>query len=126
MQYLLGTLSNSSSCSPSPLINTPNIYGNRPLHYAALNGHLDTVKVLVAAGADISLKNEVGRDAVFEAENGEKLDVVEWLLNQIKKAGDGEGMGSVEEKLEEDLEGEGEVEVGLREEIQSMDINKNL
>ena len=30
-----------------------------PLHYAARNGHTDSVALLVASGADINMKNDV-------------------------------------------------------------------
>ena len=30
-----------------------------PLHYAAGNGHTDSVALLVASGADINMKNKV-------------------------------------------------------------------
>lgn len=49
-------------------INYRNYTGNTPLHWAALNTHLDCVKALVEAGADISLKNDAGHDALFLAE----------------------------------------------------------
>ena len=32
---------------------------NTPLHYAANNGHTDSVALLVASGADINMKNKV-------------------------------------------------------------------
>jgi len=54
------------------------------LHWAALNLHLDTVKALVDAGADIWLRNAAGNLAVFEAEragkDGEDNKVVAYLL----------------------------------------------
>jgi ankyrin repeat protein len=34
------------------LINVQNEQGNTPLHWAALNGHLEVVKALVQNGAD--------------------------------------------------------------------------
>jgi uncharacterized protein CbrC (UPF0167 family) len=41
------------------------------LHWAALNTHLDCVKALVEAGADISAKNDAGHDALFLAERAD-------------------------------------------------------
>ena len=59
---------NSAPESSSFIINHKNNSGNTPLHWAALNTHLDCVKALVAAGANISAKNHAGHDAVFLAE----------------------------------------------------------
>ncbi|OJD19218.1 hypothetical protein AJ78_00831 [Emergomyces pasteurianus Ep9510] len=55
----------------NPIINHRNNSGNTPLHWAALNTHLDCVKALVHAGADITVKNDAGHDAVFLAERSE-------------------------------------------------------
>jgi len=43
-----------------------------PLHWAALNRHLACVKLLVSRGCGCGDTNEVGHDALFEAELGEK------------------------------------------------------
>lgn len=93
------------------MVNHRNHSGNTPLHWAALNTHLECVKALVEAGADISVKNDAGLDAIFLAERtawsaeeegkegaedaeedgaGEMTkgrEVVEWLLSS-DKAGD--------------------------------------
>ncbi|KAF2456672.1 ankyrin repeat-containing domain protein, partial [Lineolata rhizophorae] len=61
-------------------INRPNEAGNTALHWASLNGHIKAAQRLVAAGADATLKNAVGHDAVFEAELNGKSEVVGWLL----------------------------------------------
>lgn len=75
MNYLLQTLTDSSAALSSEdfasFINYRNYTGNTPLHWAALNTHLDCVKALVEAGADISLKNDAGHDALFLAERAD-------------------------------------------------------
>ncbi|KAI5815853.1 ankyrin repeat-containing domain protein [Pyronema omphalodes] len=66
---------------PFELVSQKNSGGNTPLHWAALNGHLEVVKILVmAANADPTITNNVGHDAVYEAQLNDKNDVVDWLL----------------------------------------------
>lgn len=78
-----------TSAVPSPdaakesyksFVNLKNTSGNTALHWAALNGHLAAVKTLVSLGADAAILNTAGHDAVFEAEQNGKNDVVGWLL----------------------------------------------
>lgn len=66
----------------SAILNLQNLSGNTALHWAALNGHLEAVKILVASGANSSMRNKAGFDAVYEAEINTKGDVVEWLLKE--------------------------------------------
>jgi hypothetical protein len=121
LNYLLATLTAQSAAPLSveqvaAVINHRNHSGNTPLHWAALNTHLECVKALVEAGADIGVKNDAGLDAIFLAERtawsteeegkeapaeeegaGEMTkgrQVVEWLLSS-DKAGDLEGGLSV-------------------------------
>ena len=105
---LLSSSSNHNALS----INLQNASGNTPLHWAALNGHLSAVKLLVTAGADTKVVNKAGRDAVFEAEAGEKGEVVAWLLSEGKGAAgqDGEGGSGDEGRLEELVMQEGDTE----------------
>ncbi|EEH33187.1 hypothetical protein PAAG_04240 [Paracoccidioides lutzii Pb01] len=63
--------SQSSQRPTNSIINHRNNSGNTPLHWAALNSHLECVKALVNAGADIAAKNNAGHDAVFLAERSE-------------------------------------------------------
>ncbi|KAJ9661556.1 ankyrin repeat-containing protein [Neophaeococcomyces mojaviensis] len=68
-------------------VNTQNVNGNTPLHWAALNGHIEVVKALVKAGADPTIVNEAGRDAVVEAEYSSKESAAEcanWLLKECE------------------------------------------
>ena len=90
LRFLLSLLPSkevAADKSAPTLVNHKNVNGNTPLHWAALNAHLECVKVLVAAGADAGLVNEVGHDALFEAELGEKegsKEVVEWMLKNCE------------------------------------------
>ena len=65
---LLQKLSSLDTAQRTAFVNHRNHSGNTPLHWAALNTHLDCVKALVEAGADVTIKNDAGHDAVFLAE----------------------------------------------------------
>jgi uncharacterized protein len=69
--------------SGSGFVNHKNNSGNTPLHWAALNGHLECVKALVAVGGDPAITNNAGRDALYEADcSGQEggREVAEWIL----------------------------------------------
>lgn len=68
--------------SKSSNLDAQNAWGNTPLHWASLNGHLEAVKALLAAGANMGTKNKAGHDAIYEAEINSKNSVAEWLLQQ--------------------------------------------
>lgn len=87
--------------SSSMLVNVPNSSGNTSLHWAALNGHLEAVKLLVDSGADVLAKNNAGHDVAYEAELAGKEVVVNWLLGAQK---DDCILEKEEEEEEEDVE----------------------
>lgn len=89
------------------ILNAQNKAGNTALHWAALNGHLEAVKVLLDEGSDPTITNQKGHDAVYEAELNDKNDVVEWVL---KEGGEGleEGFGGESAEGEADAMDEGE------------------
>ncbi|KAL2789142.1 ankyrin repeat-containing domain protein [Aspergillus keveii] len=102
---LLVQAPSSSSLSKedvAAVINHRNHSGNTPLHWAALNTHLECVKVLVEAGADVSVKNEAGLDAVFLAERAD------WSAQEEQAGGQEEKEGDEEIEIEIGAQGEAE------------------
>ena len=81
------------------IVNHRNHSGNTPLHWAALNTHLDCVKTLVEAGADVSTKNDAGLDAVFLAER------TAWSTGEVKED---DGDEEAEAQAGGEREGQGE------------------
>lgn len=57
--------------------------GNTPLMMAALYGNAETVKLLLDAGADASLRNRLGMSALDLARRGERPDAIR-LLEQAQ------------------------------------------
>ena len=119
VQYLLEHLTPSESGgenaitvdkSAPQLVNHRNVSGNTPLHWAAINGHLELVKVLVKAGADAGVRNEAGRDAVVEAEMSSKeqaKECAEWMLKNCEGLEKGvRGGAETEGEAEDVAEGE--------------------
>ena len=104
--------SSSSSSLPHLLPTLKNASGNTPLHWASLNGHTEGVRLLVEHGADSSILNDAGHDAVFEAERNEHGDVVRLLLGAGGKDCGGverevvEGVGDGVEEMEGVVEGD--------------------
>lgn len=95
LSFLLQSLDEPARKS---LCNHRNHSGNTPLHWAALNTHLECVKALVEAGADLAATNDAGLDAVFLAERAD------WSAEEEK---DGQKEGA-----EAEAEAEVEAEAG--------------
>jgi uncharacterized protein len=61
-------------------ISPKNSSGNTPLHWACLNNQVDAVKLLVEDGADMFIKNNAGKDAIWEVQQRDNEELVGWLL----------------------------------------------
>ncbi|KAH0545312.1 hypothetical protein FGG08_000611 [Glutinoglossum americanum] len=96
VKYLLSLLPSPRPPMDDRVVSSRNSSGNTPLHWASLNGHLPVVKLLFEAGADPTILNDAGHDAVYEAEINSKDDVVGYLLTEadaIEKASGATGVG---------------------------------
>jgi hypothetical protein len=96
-------VANGKAADRPQLINRQNAQGNTALHWAAYNGHLEIVKLLVKEGADMWVKNTAGHLAMFEAERADKNEVVQYLLEvggrEVERTGQ-EGTASKEDEVE--------------------------
>ncbi|KAL6239447.1 ankyrin repeat-containing domain protein [Aspergillus navahoensis] len=102
---LLSSASNEKTLTDTEIKNTVNHRnhsGNTPLHWAALNTHLECVKVLVKAGADVSIKNEAGLDAVFLAERAD------WKAQEATQTPDPSQDQDGDEEMEVEVGGDAE------------------
>lgn len=58
-----------------------------PMMMAARGGHIMTVKLLLDEGADATLRNDLGMNAIDFAAKYEHRDIAEGLTHRLKKAG---------------------------------------
>ena len=65
------------------VLETRDEYGGRTLlHFAAQNGHINVVKLLLGAGADVESKSNTGRTPLSCAAGDGRLDVVKFLVRE--------------------------------------------
>ncbi len=77
-------------------LDAVNEFGNTALHWAALNGHLAVVKLLVEAGASPALANDKNYVPLDLASLNDKVDVVDYFLStsaEPESATNGSGAG---------------------------------
>ena len=89
-------------------LDAPNEYGNTGLHWAALGGHLDTVKLLSDQGASPALANDKEYVPLDLAAQNDMFDVVDYFLKQSEEkesqndGGLAEGAGGMSIEVEDD------------------------
>lgn len=85
-------------------INIKNAEGNTPLHWAALNAHVNVVCLLLEKGADITLKNSIDRSAFDEAVAAEKFEVTSAIIAFLEKSQESKKLASSKDENEESEE----------------------
>lgn len=64
-------------------MNALNAEKNTPLHWACLNGHIEVVKKLILAGANLSVLNSHERTPMDEALTRGKMDVIDAINTAV-------------------------------------------
>ena len=67
--------------------------GSTPLMMAAAAGHITTVKLLLDEGADLSIKNQLGLNAVDIAKRYKQSDIADGLSKRLANMGAGKPAG---------------------------------
>lgn len=111
VKLLVGHFSVRAKEEKQAFLDAPNEFGNTGLHWAALGGHLEVVKYLIAEGASPALANDKNYIPLDLASFGEKMDIVDYFLSQMDKlegSNEGEGLtgAAAEMSLEEGEAGE--------------------
>ncbi|CCH62099.1 hypothetical protein TBLA_0G01550 [Henningerozyma blattae CBS 6284] len=99
-------------------INHANKEGNTPLHWASLNGKLETVKLLCDEyEADPFIRNNAGHDSIYEAENNGKEVIENYFLSKYDVEPGSDDDDEVEQQSEASISN---VEVNVGTEIESV------
>ncbi|KAG6682615.1 hypothetical protein I3842_13G152100 [Carya illinoinensis] len=64
-------------------LNAFNEEKNTPLHWACLNGHLEVVKKLILAGANVSVLNSYEKTPMDEAASRGKMDIIDAINEAV-------------------------------------------
>ena len=67
-------------------VNAKDPYGVSPLHYAAISGSIETIRLLLQSGADVNARDADGRTVLVEALTTEN-DIPVEVIEDIIKAG---------------------------------------
>ncbi|KAK0739430.1 ankyrin repeat-containing domain protein [Apiosordaria backusii] len=109
IEYILSQFTSAPKEQKQAFLDATNEFGNTGLHWAALNGHLPVVKLLVDNGASVALANDKNYIPLDLASFGEKIDVVDYFLKEVREMeakngeeGLGEAMGDVKMDDEEE------------------------
>ena len=87
-------------------LDATNEYGNTGLHWAAMNGHLAVVRLLVESGASPALANDKNYVPLDLAGLNDKVEIVDYFLAQAQKL-ETDGTNGNGQELAAGLEGAG-------------------
>lgn len=103
MRRLLEAFRDRPKEEKQAFIDDPNEHGNTGLHWAALGGHLDTVKLLMEHGASPALANERNYVPLDLANFNDKTEVAQYFLSLsggLESSNQESGLSSAVESVE--------------------------
>jgi uncharacterized protein len=93
-KQILASFKDRPTQEKKALLDAQNEFGNTGLHWAALGGHLDLVKLLVAEGASPAIANDKNYVALDSASFADRRDVVDFFLAEMDKLETQNGAGA--------------------------------
>ena len=103
MKKLLQSFEDRPQEEKQQFIDEANDHGNTGLHWAALGGHLDTVKYLMEQGASPALANESNYVPLDLANLNDKREVAEYFLasaGMLESKNEETGLANAAESIE--------------------------
>lgn len=110
MRILLNYLDDGPKDEKKAFLDDTNEHGNTGLHWAALGGHLDVVKILVEQGATPALANEQNYVPLDLAQFGDKTAVADYFLSflpDLEKKHEESGLQKAMESADLDIAKDG-------------------
>ncbi len=78
---LVTEILNVDAATKSRLVNARDRNGNTPLHEAAANGKVDTLRLLIEAGADLNARDNTGMTPLHAAAMWDRRETIEALID---------------------------------------------
>lgn len=103
VRTILGYFDGRPKEEKQAFLDEPNEHGNTGLHWAALGGHLETVKILMDYGASPALANESNYVPLDLAYFSDKTEVAQYFLSAagaLEDENQEDGLGSAVESVE--------------------------
>ncbi len=112
MKGIVELFADRPAAEKQSFLDATNEFGNTGLHWAALGGHLDTVKYLVEQGASPVLANDKNYVPLDLASFNSHSEVVDYFLSQSEgmEGENGEGLNEAVTSVELEEERQGDAE----------------
>lgn len=78
---LVSKLLNVDAATRAKLVNARDRNGNTPLHEAAANGKVETLKLLIEAGADLNARDDTGMTPLHAAAMWDRRETIDALID---------------------------------------------
>lgn len=117
MRKIVACFDNRPKEEKQAFLDDVNEHGNTGLHWAALGGHLEVVKLLLEQGASPALANEANYIPLDLANLNEKAEVAKYFFTfagSLEDKNQEEGLSGAVESVEIEVEDEADADAGKK------------